>query len=768
MFMRALKIDRHKHLTNPNQMWFFGSNASAVVLLAVPHPSTTSDPIDTSQPLDWVLFQFIDQLADAIWEQSEYALRSQFQWNRVAGIIRYCCLIYGVTCLVMALVLNRTYVIVSTNNTRNQQAELQRQRLGLEDDAGEENAPMVVDWTARCHWFFQTLRYWRAKYALPKQLKHFAMVGFRLAVIGVLLYDVFHILMAFNLMGHLQLPLAFWWLPDSVFAYHASNYDSRSYMATPPAQVMVGPTTNMYWPIFLSFCLSLFAETFLLVIDGKKPYTELGITIFEHSLAFQEFSSNGAFIFGGDTGVADFHKRPTEQVLAAALFSICNHLNIHIGALVNGNRWRLVPLTVFGVAFLGYFFKEVINGHLWRFPIILVVTFVPQMLIVGLVGVSVIIFALAVCVNGFKLSNLNYALFLLVGDEDGPQFDIHWHDDFYTALLSLGLLSITLAGKSSYITELSLVNMDDETWLDRQVHQVGRRELIANYLHRNRVSGYENLIAVPTKRMIAGDEGVDTGRGNGSNSVINRRASLVALMTRDALDLVWCLLRDMVLFVIHRGRSPHSPRVPRFLQRYVEVKADQVDDPPATFEEDGVNIDNLTEEELAQNYVELLAGANWLNIDTSPNYIGDATSESDWEALDDEENLTPLSEVITADTVNEASTSSSIMSIHFNHGRVTRSRFARISSEKGPTLGTDMTQKFVEVLLEKRRELPPSHEDSRLDCVICHVNPREIITWPCKCFAICEGCRLLLVSKGIEGCVCCRRDVEGVSKVFIP
>lgn len=81
----------------------------------------------------------------------------------------------------------------------------------------------------------------------------------------------------------------------------------------------------------------------------------------------------------------------------------------------------------------------------------------------------------------------------------------------------------------------------------------------------------------------------------------------------------------------------------------------------------------------------------------------------------------------------------------------------------------DETDRFIQLLVEQRlRPKPQDHVDLRLDCVICQVNPREIITWPCKCFAICEGCRLALVSKGMDGCVCCRREVGGVSKVFIP
>ena len=86
-------------------------------------------------------------------------------------------------------------------------------------------------------------------------------------------------------------------IPDSLFSYDVEIFNDTKYMKTPDAQVMIGPTSDMYWPIFLTFCLLSFIETFIASIQGKKPYTESGITIFEHSLAFQEFSSNGAFFW---------------------------------------------------------------------------------------------------------------------------------------------------------------------------------------------------------------------------------------------------------------------------------------------------------------------------------------------------------------------------------------------------------------------------------------------------------------------------------------
>lgn len=107
-------------------------------------------------------------------------------------------------------------------------------------------------------------------------------------------------------------------------------------------------------------------------------------------------------------------------------------------------------------------------------------------------------------------------------------------------------------------------------------------------------------------------------------------------------------------------------------------------------------------------------------------------------------------------------------------GVMTRSQYKKTYTSK---IQQDESTKLLDLLLSKRK--PPTEDDKngeeddedidpRFACVICQVSPREIITWPCKCFSICESCRLSLVSKGMEGCVTCRRDVEGVSRVYIP
>jgi len=69
---------------------------------------------------------------------------------------------------------------------------------------------------------------------------------------------------------------------------------------------------------------------------------------------------------------------------------------------------------------------------------------------------------------------------------------------------------------------------------------------------------------------------------------------------------------------------------------------------------------------------------------------------------------------------------------------------------------------------QRRREVD---DESRRNCVICTVEPRQIICWPCRCLALCDDCRENLASRSSASkhtCPCCRRLVEGYSRIFVP
>ncbi|WLF78835.1 hypothetical protein PVL30_002579 [Lodderomyces elongisporus] len=802
---------------------------------------------------------------EAIWEQSEQSELNRVAWNRVGAVSKYCCSIYGLSCLVMALVLNRTLVMASTNSIHNQQLAINQRRQRM------PNNRLV------------------ALYKPAAFLKNAFIVSMRIGVVAILACQLYNILIVLKLNEHLGLaqgsniPWLYKLIPEKWFETGVLAFESSKYLHTPSKQVMIGPTSDMYWPIFKAFCLSSFIETFISSVQGTKACSESGITIFEHSLAFQEFSSNAAFFFSNSY----HYKRPTEEVLLTSMFSILNHINIHVGAIINKNRYRLIPSTVFGLAYLSYFLYSASCGSIFSFPSILVLTITPQILICMIISTSALIFLAAIVVNGFQFRGLNYASFFTselqsineVGNVEDTAFDIpsesalsqlniNWNDDFYSALLSVGVLAITSAGKSSYITELSLVTIDAETWVERSlVSQMSKRNISGQGQGQGQGQGegqknegagaekveeigYQKFLSEPYSTWLnSGPEGADTAAAaaaaaafSSQKSIFKARWSAFCELANNFYQLIYGLVVEKMvkntikrLFSNRRQRARHnrdglgrradgnssgigqtsSTPVPSFLKKYIRIKPD-----PSIGElkQSGISLDSMPVQIVEQNYASILSGADLDEWDNSEDYVyyeneyseaeEEEERESDIEAYLGDTNLKNLRgnhqtsnlirndspallELFDREGVSEIFSQEFDLQMirdHYNYkGRLTRSKYGQLYRKRNH--GGDNNQdndetemsnkheafKLFDLIVSKRSKSDSSNEKDgaqhttrSLECVICQTNMREIITWPCKCFAICEPCRLSLVSKGIEGCVCCRSEVRGVSKVYIP
>ena len=62
----------------------------------------------------------------------------------------------------------------------------------------------------------------------------------------------------------------------------------------------------------------------------------------------------------------------------------------------------------------------------------------------------------------------------------------------------------------------------------------------------------------------------------------------------------------------------------------------------------------------------------------------------------------------------------------------------------------------------------PGMGSGGLQCVICQSEPRTVLAWPCRCLSLCEDCRVSLAMKNFSTCVCCRQEVVGFSRLFVP
>jgi len=77
---------------------------------------------------------------------------------------------------------------------------------------------------------------------------------------------------------------------------------------------------------------------------------------------------------------------------------------------------------------------------------------------------------------------------------------------------------------------------------------------------------------------------------------------------------------------------------------------------------------------------------------------------------------------------------------------------------------------FVNDKRERANSRDPPTNELRRSCVICTVEERQIICWPCRCLALCDDCRQNLASRHPASkhmCPCCRQPVEGFSRIYI-
>ncbi|KAI0344092.1 hypothetical protein BDW22DRAFT_1355375 [Trametopsis cervina] len=160
-----------------------------------------------------------------------------------------------------------------------------------------------------------------------------------------------------------------------------------------------------------------------------------------------------------------------------------------------------------------------------------------------------------------------------------------------------------------------------------------------------------------------------------------------------------------------------------------------------------------------------------------------STDESDSEEEseeDEEEGMANDTFSLYADISREASSSSSSMapaSVFLAHltspNALTRRRYSNLLHLNAPSASSQNND--AEWVLERRaakmQDRPAEEDEGRRNCVICTVEERQIICWPCRCLALCDDCRENLASRSAASkhiCPCCRRNVEGFSRIYIP
>ncbi|KAF2631266.1 ubiquitin-protein ligase-like protein [Macroventuria anomochaeta] len=271
----------------------------------------------------------------------------------------------------------------------------------------------------------------------------------------------------------------------------------------------------LLWPLFLSLGFGQFVETMCCALQGRPPVQEVGMTIFEHSLAFAEAEAvvtkpltinstrfnqpknvlvpNGTTVLVPRSGLNSIANVPPE-VLLISLISSISHSTSNLLAIAGvRSRYRLVTTAIWGIAYMATFvwsflrLTEAIAGSdnpvgLLRFPTVCIVGFIPHLLIMIGIATCGFIYLLAFFITvlapppgqretmtwkeRFEVaySNLHANIHL----SSIAPLTISWHEDFYTAILKVGFTVLTAASEAVFLNEGVRINVHSMTFLEKK------------------------------------------------------------------------------------------------------------------------------------------------------------------------------------------------------------------------------------------------------------------------------------------------------------
>jgi hypothetical protein len=330
----------------------------------------------------------------------------------------------------------------------------------------------------------------------------------------------------------------------------------------------------LLWPLFLSLGFSHFIETLACALQGVRPLQEVGMTIFEHSLAFAEaesivtkplvhdpvqffkpkaiFSPNGESILVSRAALSKFANVPPE-VLLISLISSFSHLTSNLLAMFGLRaKYRLVTTGVWGMAYMASFvwsfFRLTLAPDIktqvgaLRFPTVCIVGFIPHILTMTGIFACGVIYILAFGVTvlsppperpgypaprslkerfsaAYRNLNANIHLSAIT------PVTINWREDFYTAILKLGFTILFAASEAVYLNEVLSIKVHPMTWLEKK--------RLKEHLIERRALQTDPLVAIP--RELSGDAAIENPDGATSGYAREQKKQTNLTTNNDAM-----------------------------------------------------------------------------------------------------------------------------------------------------------------------------------------------------------------------------------------
>ncbi|EDO17094.1 hypothetical protein Kpol_1025p13 [Vanderwaltozyma polyspora DSM 70294] len=533
---------------------------------------------------------------------------------------------------------------------------------------------------------------------------------------------------------------------------------------------------------FLSRCFTVFAwshciETFVAITTNTKPLEDSDYTIFELSIQFYLMSK----------GKNDNPIRL--EYISDILMALLGRILIHVVEIFRIRNFRLMGSTILNIGYLSYLGYIVNQYGIGTIPFTTFFRHFPKVFSIFLVLISALCYGLACLVridpfggNTRDPEELQYYTFM---NNWWGHLNCTTEQEFTTVIGKLALLLCKGTGTNNNGVQKEFTSLN----VPLSIH------------HSYMVSGYNN-----------------------ENHTL-LRSELLKLKLRDNLEpenntvksswknRIWIIYELFEAFY-HFLRSPKKQKTTKQesnihvpstvaansndLNRYITCsnyakflsKSESVSD-------DIAELLLLPEEDFSADYIPPEDEENWeiLSHEKSENNQNDLTeSEIDEEDLelisddddDDEEDndVEELEEetlkdqlinlIIPYPTSRSKDEMSWVISMWNmlryqlkNEKRLTRSEYSNLNPGEVLTEVMAENSTLNHATSNNVHTSKDSNNEDNFEslCVVCKTNDRNIVLWPCRCFALCEDCRISLSLRGFNSCICCRSDVHGYSKL---
>lgn len=529
-------------------------------------------------------------------------------------------------------------------------------------------------------------------------------------------------------------------------------------------------TADLCWSTFCAVCGVLCMEGVTHGLEGgahrPSPFNLLGYAFLLHT--YSSPMTHWIKLEGSTS-------RPDKHVVFTILLPLLQLVIIHlIGIKQDWSSHRLFPSAFVSLLALAHF-----HSVLWlsdsSYPLLNYVPCLFESTLLAVVFLAIFLNVFTQIVTEGTVSRL------LFGHQAAllPQ----WDEDFSVALLRMGTASLEassvlgLGNQVGGVAAVMPLPLNDGTV---ELNRLGLASFSpaveGSIKHRRFKKGFSNEIKTVRVTTTGGDIWVDM-------VWCRELARLGVSVVRCVRGLI---LRSWNVFK-RRSRKP-----PNFPPRRIVVRSE------ATESERNQDLDPEEQEEQEEELYERFIRGEPMDEDdedfeyypseTERNGFTSPTSSSSEHGSEEEEGEGEVPRQDTNETVSlfsdlssapSAMTSASVLVAHMTHNSsspMTRQRFQHLMSV--PSHRSDsLLSDWSDVAAIRRSSSSgtgvreDSYNEARRNCVICTAEPRQIICWPCRCLAVCDDCRENLASRSSASthtCPCCRRNVDGYSKIYVP